>query len=42
MNIMIIFLNPPIKEMNIYMKLLDNYKRDGFVVLLYKILYDLK
>ena len=42
MNIVITFLNPLIKKINIYIKLSNNYKKDRFIVLLCKILYDLK
>ena len=42
MNAVTAFLNFPIKEMDVYMKLPDGYKRDGFIALLRKILYGLK
>ena len=41
-NAVTVFLNFTIKKIKVYMKLLNDYKRDGFVVLLYKILYGLK
>ena len=39
---MTVFLNLLIKKMNVYMELPDDYKKNRFVVLLYKTLYDLK
>ena len=42
MNIVITFLNPLIKKINIYIKLSNNYKKDRFIALLCKILYGLK
>ena len=42
MDVMTVFLNPPIEKMEVYMELPDDYERDGFVALLRKILYGLK
>ena len=36
------FLNPSIKKMEVYIELPNNYKRDRFIALLHKTLYDLK
>ena len=42
MDVVTVFLNPLIEEMEIYIELLDGYKKDGFIILLYKTLYSLK
>ena len=42
MDIVTAFLNPLIEEMKVYIELSDDYKKDGFIVLLHKTLYDLK
>ena len=41
-NAMTAFLNLLIKKIKIYIELSDDYKKNRFIVLLYKILYNLK
>ena len=36
------FLNPPIKKIEVYIELSNNYKKNGFIILLCKTLYGLK